>query len=98
MVNNNKKILFQGNTFEDFQLVPQTQLSIEPQTKYYNTTVASCAQMCEFIDSYVCRSFDFFINDNTCHLYKENLKDINFPNVVGIANLNCSHYSSKIKN
>jgi len=50
--------------------------------------------MCSFSDSFVCRSFDFFIDTNNCYLYKENLKDINFPDIFGIKNENCSHYSS----
>ncbi len=83
-----------GNNFDDFKLVAQTQMSVTPQTKFFDSTVEICAQMCSFTDSFICRSFDFLIDTNTCYLYKENLKDINFPNVYGIKNENCSHYSS----
>lgn len=78
--------------------MPQTQLSATPETKYFNTTVQICAQMCTHIEAFVCKSFDFLIYENTCFLYKEKLKDNMYPNVYGINNANCSHYSSNIQN
>ena len=57
------------NTVEDFKLVPQTQLDVTPQTRLINTTVEACAEMCTFVDSYLCRSFDYFISSNNCNLY-----------------------------
>jgi hypothetical protein len=75
--------------------VPDIQLNVKPSSEFLNTTVDICATLCEFMDSFLCRSFDFLTNDNTCFLYKENLKDQLFENVVGVDNPLSQHYSSK---
>jgi hypothetical protein len=72
-------------------------LNIEPQSRYLNVTVEICAQMCTFAEAFLCRSFDFFTQTNACFLYNANLKDSLSPNVFGIANTGCEHYSSNLK-
>ncbi len=53
--------------------------------------------MCTFAEAFLCRSFDFFTQTNACFLYNANLKDSLSPNVFGIANTACEHYSSNLK-
>jgi len=75
----------------DYQLVPHTQLSVQPQLVQFNWTAERCALSCEMNEKFVCRSFDFFANETTCYLYKENLKD----GISGVDNMDSSHYSSE---
>ncbi len=89
-----KKKYWKGKALLDFQLVPETQLNIEPQSRYINTTIEICAQMCTFAEAFLCRSFDFFTQTNVCFLYNANLKDKLSPNVAGTVNKECQHYSS----
>ena len=82
----------------DYQLVEQQQLQVAPQTKLANASVEYCAELCSLEDSYLCRSFDYFIETNECQLYKENVKDGKFnASIVAAYNQKTNHYSSKIK-
>jgi len=74
----------------DYQLVPNIQLSVKPQLVFYNWTAEKCALSCEMNEKFVCRSFDFLSDENTCYLYRDNLKD----GITGIDNMNSTHYSS----
>ena len=80
----------------DFQLVPEIQLNVNPESKYFNVSVETCAQICTLAEAFLCLSFDFFTDTNACFLYKVNLKDKLSPNVFGVENLACQHYTSKI--
>ena len=82
----------------DFQLVPEIQLNVKPESKYLNVSVETCAQMCTFAEAFLCRSFDFFTDTNACFLYKVNLKDKFSSNVFGVENVACQHYTSKTFN
>jgi hypothetical protein len=82
----------------NFKISYSTQLIVEPQSRLYNVSAETCSEMCIFEDSYLCRSFDYFVDKNTCFLYKENVKDKIYINLKIENNPNCNHYSSKYDN
>jgi hypothetical protein len=85
---------FKEKPLSDYQLVPQTQLGVFAQTKLYNVSVENCAELCTREDNYFCRSFDYFLDTSQCQLYKENLKDKIYTDLVITQNANSNHYSS----
>lgn len=87
---------FLGENIDDFKLVAGYQLNVKPHTKYINISVERCASVCSYMEAFVCRSFDFFIDSNVCWLYEENVKDNIHLDVELISNKNSNHYSSKI--
>ena len=81
-------------TINDFTMVPQMQLSVAPLSRLYNASVAACSAQCTFMEAFVCRSFDFLVDTNTCLFYKENMKDKIHIDIKLLPNPNCTHYSS----
>ena len=88
-------LFFLEKPLADYQLVPQTQLGVFAQTKLFNASVEYCAEICSREDNYLCRSFDFLTDKRECMLYKENLKDNIYIDLVVTQNANSNHYSSK---
>ncbi|CAF0709531.1 unnamed protein product [Brachionus calyciflorus] len=78
---------------DDFKLASGYQLNVNPTVKYLNVSVERCAVICSYTEAFVCRSFDYFIDTNTCFLYKENVKDKIHINVELKPNEICNHYS-----
>lgn len=89
--------LFKGEIIDDFKLVAGYQLNVKPEAVYANNSVERCATVCSYMESFICRSFDYLIDENFCLMYKENVKDNIHSNVELIPNKNSNHYSSIIK-
>lgn len=79
---------------DDFKIAEGKKLNVKPQATYYNTSVEVCATMCSYLESFVCRSFDYFVVTNDCFLYKENIKDKIHSNIELVDNAISNHYSS----
>jgi hypothetical protein len=71
------------------------QFNVKPQSEIFNASVEICSTQCTFLDSFVCRSFDYLFEENRCLLYKENLVDKVHADLKLVENKACNHYSSK---
>ena len=88
----------------EFELIPQTQLTllsgvpITARSTLANVSVEICSEACLLTDAFVCRSFDFFLDSNSCYLYTQNIVDKFDETVFKFTkNNNSNHYSSKHK-
>jgi hypothetical protein len=75
--------------------VPGMQFNVAAQAELVNASVEMCSTQCTYMESFVCRSFDFLVDKRTCLMYKENLKDKVHADLQLVENKNCNHYSSK---
>jgi hypothetical protein len=85
---------FKEKAINDFEANPNAQLDVQAQSELFNSSIDRCAEMCVLEDSYICRSFDFLSDTNTCLLHRENLKDRLFVKLNVNANPVSTHYSS----
>lgn len=60
----------------------------------FQTTAERCAESCVAEDSFFCRSFDFFVDTESCFLYEVNIKDKLFTAIELIDSTTTTHYSS----
>jgi len=50
-------------------------IGLEAASMIFNVTAERCAEICILEDSYLCRSFNYYLDTGNCGLYKENLVD-----------------------
>ncbi len=86
---------FQENTLYDFELYGKLEInSFNTKSKYKDVSVEKCAELCVNEESYLCRSFNYYDNDNSCYLYDANLVDKIYYQIKTSPNENTNHYSS----
>ena len=77
-------------------MIPELEIvNLKPISQIYNTTVETCATLCTYEESVLCRSFTYYLNTGNCLLYKENLADKIYTEIKTQYNQMSNHYSRK---